>query len=47
MGINEITYAIRGAVFDINPRVFTVFAEKDVKAEIRRMVLNLPEGKVV
>jgi hypothetical protein len=46
MGINEITYEIRGAVFRINPGVFSVLLKRYLKAEIRQMVFDLPEGQV-
>jgi len=40
MDINEITYAINSAVFEVNQVLGSGFLE----AEIKRMVLDLPEG---
>jgi GxxExxY protein len=56
MDINDITYKINGAVFEVNRVLGSGFLEKvcenallfeikkqGLKAEIKRMVLNLPE----
>ena len=49
MNLNDITYAINGAVFEVNNILGTGFLEKVYEkallAEIKRMELNLSEGK--
>jgi GxxExxY protein len=55
MKLNDITYAINGAVFEVNEILGPGFLEKvyenallvnfkHKKADIKRMVLDLPEG---
>jgi len=47
MEINDITYKINGAVFELNRVLGSGFLEKVYEnallVEIKRMVLNLPE----
>ena len=41
MNIDDITYQIRGAIFEVNKVLGYGFLE----AEIKRLVLDLPEGQ--
>jgi hypothetical protein len=44
MDIDDMTYTINGAVFEANKILGPGFLETMRKAEIKRMVLGLPEG---
>ena len=46
MGINDTIDVMSGAIFGITPHVGAFSFERYLKAEIRRMVLDLPEGQV-